>query len=317
MKNNEITGIHAPHEQVRLRRGDIHEIHVERWGTPGGIPTVFLHGGPGGGLSQACLAGFDLSQHDIILFDQRGCGQSTPLAELRENTTQHLISDIEAIRTHFGFPRWMVTGGSWGSFLSLAYAQHHPDHVSALRVHGVFLAGQADIDWWFHGIRHVYPDLWADFAAVVPVEERTDLLRAYYARLCGTDATVAQQAAWSLRNFSARTQTLETDDAHIARLLANPDKYLPVARLFTHYCMNKGFLPEGALLNGIDKIRAIPAEIVQARYDMVTPVLSAWSLHQTWPEAAFTVVTLSNHSASPVMMDALRGAADRLALALR
>lgn len=298
---------------MRLRRDDIHEIHIERWGTPGGIPTVFLHGGPGAGLSQAAIQGFDLSRHDLILFDQRGCGKSTPLAGYHDNTTQHLIGDMEAIRAHFGFGRWMVAGGSWGSFLSLAYAQAHPDRVTALRVHGIFLAGQSDIDWWFLGVRQVFPDLWEEFASLVEPQERDDLLKAYYRRLTGPDERLAQEAAWRLRNFSARSQTFEPDEAHIARLLSAPEKYIPVARLFTHYCIHRGFLPEGEILQKIDRIRAIPAEIVQARYDMVTPVASAWSLHKAWPEAGFEICTLSNHTASPQMMDRLRAAADRLA----
>ena len=297
----------------RIRRGDIHEIHVERWGTAGAIPTLFLHGGPGAGLSRRALQGFDLSRHDLILFDQRGCGKSRPLANCQENTTQHLISDIEAIRNHFGFKRWMVTGGSWGSFLALAYAEAHPGSVSAMRLHGIFLAGQQDIDWWFHGIRHVYPDLWQAFAAEVPPHERADLLTAYYRRLSGGDEAAARSAAWQLRNFSARSQTLEPDEAHIADLLSSPDKFLPISRLFTHYCVNRAFLPEGQILNRLDRIRHIPAEIIQARYDMVTPMISAWRLHRAWPEAAFRIVTLSNHSPTPAMMVELRAAADRLA----
>ncbi|MFN3524702.1 MAG: prolyl aminopeptidase [Paracoccus sp. (in: a-proteobacteria)] len=297
----------------RIRVDDGHELYVERHGTRGAIPTVVLHGGPGGGLSHAALDGFDLARHDIVLFDQRGAGRSTPLAEVAGNTTPDLIRDLEAIRALFGFDGWMVAGGSWGSCLGLAYAQAHPDRVTALRLHGIFLARPSEISWWFHGVANVFPDHWAEFAAHVPEDERDDLLRAYYTRLMSPDPDIAQSAAWHLRNFSARTQTFGPDAAHVARLLESPNKYLPVARLFTHYCMNRAFMPEGALLEGIDRIRHIPAEILQGRYDMVTPMASAWALHQAWPEAGFQIVTVANHTASPDMLVALRAASARLA----
>ncbi|MDP0926063.1 prolyl aminopeptidase [Paracoccus onubensis] len=297
----------------RLKVDDQHDLYLERHGTRGAIPTVFLHGGPGGGLNRAALRSFALARHDIVLFDQRGAGRSTPLAEIRGNTTADLVHDLERIRAHFGFERWMVAGGSWGSCLALAYAQAHPNRVSALRLHGIFLGGQAEIQWWFHGVRQVFPDHWERFANFVAAEERGDLLQAYYRRLMSTDTTVAQEAAWHLRNFSARTQTLCPDEAHVAQLLESPGKYLPVARLFTHYCINHAFMAEGALLAGIDRIRHIPAEILQGRYDMVTPMVSAWALHRAWPEARFETVTLANHTSSPAMLAAQRAASDRLA----
>lgn len=297
----------------RLLVGEGHELHIERHGTRGAIPTVILHGGPGGGLSHAALDGFDLDRHDIVLFDQRGAGLSTPFAEVRGNTTKDLIADLEAIRAQFDFDVWMVAGGSWGSCLGLAYAQAHPDRVSALRLHGIFLARPSEIRWWFHGVAHVFPDHWSEFARHVPEDERDDLLRAYHTRLMSPDHDVALSAAWHLRNFSARTQTFGPDAAHVARLLESPGRYLPVARLFTHYCMNHAFMPEGALLAGIDRIRHIPAEILQGRYDMVTPMTSAWDLHQAWPEARFEIVTFANHTASPDMLVAQRAASDRLA----
>lgn len=248
-----------------------------------------------------------------MLFDQRGAGRSTPLAQVRGNTTKDLIADLEAIRALFRFDAWMVAGGSWGSCLGLAYAQAHPDRVSALRLHGIFLGRPSEIRWWFHGVAHVFPDHWSEFAQHVPAEERNDLLRAYHTRLMSLDRDVALSAAWHLRNFSARTQTFGPDAAHVARLLESPDKYLPVARLFAHYCMNHAFMPEAALLAGIDRIRHIPAEILQGRYDMVTPMTSAWDLHQAWPEARFEIVTFANHTASPDMLVAQRAASDRLA----
>lgn len=298
---------------VKLPRDNGHVLHVERHGTPGGIPTVILHGGPGGGLARGALASFDPARHDIILFDQRGCGQSVPLASLEANTTADLIGDIEAIRAHFGFEAWMVAGGSWGSCLALVYAQAHPERVLALRVHGIFLAGDEDVQWWFQGVRAVFPDHWEVFAGHVDEAERGDLAEAYYRRTTSPDPKTAEEAAWHLRNFSARTQTFEPDEAHIANLLSGPEKYLPVARLFTAYCRARGFLEPGQILRNIDRIRAIPAEIIQGRYDMVTPVQSAWALHKAWPEAGFTLVTLSNHTTSPALLQALTEATTRLA----
>lgn len=289
-----------------------HELYIERHGSAGALPTVFLHGGPGAGLSHACLKSFDLSRHDLVLFDQRGAGRSTPNAELDGNTTDALIEDLERIRTHLGFDRWIVAGGSWGSCLALAYAQAHPERVLALRLHGIFLGRTEEVRWWFHGIASIFPDQWEQFASHVPLEERGDLLAAYHRRLTSPDIAVQQAAAWELRNFSARTQTLEPDEAHVARLLDSPARYLPVARLFTHYCLNRFFLPEGGLLAGIDRIRHIPAEILQGRYDMVTPMTSAWDLHRAWPEAGFEIVTLANHASSPAMLAAQRAATQRL-----
>lgn len=299
-------------ETRRLNRDHGHCLHIERHGAAGGVPTLFLHGGPGAGIGLAALGGFDLTRHDMVMFDQRGCGKSTPLGVFAGNTTADLIGDIEAIRQAFGFERWIVCGGSWGSYLALAYAQAHPDRVLGLRVHGIFLARDSDIHWWFQGVRDVFPEEWEQFAALVTPSERDDLLSAYYARLTSDQPEVVERAAWHLRNFSARTQTFEVDEAHIATLLAVPEKYIPVARLFTHYCKHHAFQPPNAILDRLDAIRAIPTEILQGRYDMVTPVRSAWDLHKALPEARFTLVTLSNHTTSPAMREALRAASDRL-----
>ncbi|WP_347266761.1 prolyl aminopeptidase [Paracoccus sp. (in: a-proteobacteria)] len=298
---------------LRLAVDGLHELHVERHGTRGAIPTVVLHGGPGAGISPLALATIDPARHDIVLFDQRGAGKSTPLAEFRDNTTAHLIADIEAIRRELGFERWLVIGGSWGSFLSLAYAQAHPERVLGLRLHGIFLAGDEDVHWWFQGIRSIFPDHWQVFAGHVEPEERGDLLSAYYRRLTSQDPAVVDAAAWHLRNFSARTQTFEPQEDHVANLLATPGKYLAVSRLFAHYCVHRGFMPPGAILAGIDRIRQIPTAILQGRYDMVTPMASAWKLHQHWPEAGFEIVTLANHAATGAMAEAQRRATDRLA----
>ncbi len=299
--------------EFRLQVSDIHELSVLEYGNPKGIPAVFLHGGPGAGVSAAQIASFDLDTYRVITFDQRGAGRSTPVAEIAENTTQHLIADIEAVRERLGIERWLVAGGSWGSCLSLAYGVAHPRRCLGFRLHGIFLGGQDDTDWWFHGCRAVFPDHWQEFAAFVPEEERGDLLAAYYKRLTSGDLVQEQAAAQSLRGFSARTQTLEPDASHVAKLL-KPEAALAVSRIFTHYCVNRAFLPDNYLIENIDRIRHLPAEIVQARYDIVTPMMTAWKLKEAWPEAGFTIVTLANHQSTVgPMVDALEAASARLA----
>lgn len=300
-------------DSFRLKVSDIHELAVYDYGNPDGIPAVFLHGGPGAGTSAKQVANFDLDTYRVITFDQRGCGQSTPLAELKENTTQHLIADIERIRETLGIERWLVTGGSWGSCLALAYGQAHPESCLGFRIHGIFLGEQQDVDWWFHGSRTIFPDYWQEFAEFVPEAERGDLLQAYYKRLTSGDAEIEQAAAQSLRGFSARTQTLEPSADHISNLL-QPDAALAVSKIFTHYCVNHAFLPAGSLIDNLDRIRHLPAEIVQGRYDTVTPMITAWKLKTAWPEAQFTIVTLANHqSTTGPMVEALSKASSRLA----
>ncbi|MDR0251647.1 MAG: prolyl aminopeptidase [Brucellaceae bacterium] len=303
-------------DSFRLKVSDIHEIAVYDYGNPNGIPAIFLHGGPGAGVSAKQIASFDLDTYRVITLDQRGAGQSTPVAELRENTTQHLIEDIERIREHFGIERWLVAGGSWGSCLSLAYGQAHPERCLGFRIHGIFLGDKEDSDWWFHGARTIFPDYWQEFAEFVPENERDDLLKAYYKRLTCGDPAIEHAAAQSLRGFSARTQTLEPSADHVSNLLQS-DAALAVSRIFTHYCMNNAFMPADALIDNLDRIRHLPAEIVQGRYDTVTPMVTAWKLKTAWPEANFTIVTLSNHqSTTGPMAGALADASARLAKAV-
>ncbi|PQZ26623.1 prolyl aminopeptidase [Ochrobactrum vermis] len=306
-------GVVQPTHTFRLQVGDMHELSVLEYGNSKGIPVVFLHGGPGAGVSAKQIASFDLDTYRVITFDQRGAGRSTPVAEIAENTTQHLIADIEALREKLGIERWLVTGGSWGSCLSLAYGIAHPQRCLGFRLHGIFLGGQEDVDWWFHGCRAIFPDHWQTFAEFVPENERGDLLAAYYKRLTSGDPTQEQAAAQSLRGFSARTQTFEPDTNHVSKLL-KPEAALAVSRIFTHYCINRAFLPDNYLIENIDRIRHLPAEIVQARYDTVTPMMTAWKLKEAWPEASFTIVTLANHQSTVgPMADALAVASARLA----
>ncbi|MEM7022972.1 MAG: prolyl aminopeptidase, partial [Pseudomonadota bacterium] len=304
-----------PYRTHRLKVDPPHELYVEESGNAAGVPALFLHGGPGGGTKPVQRRTFDPERFRIILFDQRGAGRSTPSAELAGNTTADLIADIERIREHLGIDAWLVTGGSWGSCLSLAYAIAHPQRCLGLRLHGIFLSTPEEIHFWFHGIGRFFPDHFEAFVAPIPHDERDDLLGAYYRRLIDPDPAVHMPAAQALRGYSARTQTLLPSDAHISAL-TEPKTALEISRIFTHYCMNRAFLPEGHLLEGVAALDHLPCEIVQGRYDVVTPMQSAWKLHRAWPQARFTVVDLANHvptPEAPALSKALRDATDRLA----
>lgn len=304
-------------KQSRIAVSQLHELAIYEFGNPDGIPAVFLHGGPGGGFSEKSVATFDLSTYRVIGLDQRGAGKSTPFASIEENTTQDLVADLEKLREKLGIDRWLVAGGSWGSCLALAYAIAHPERCLGLRIHGIFLGEKSDVQWWFHGCRAIFPDYWQEFAEFVPEDERHDLLAAYLKRLTCGDDDLEMDAAVSLRRFSGWTQTLEPSEDHVRNLLQG-DAALAVSRIFTYYCNNGAFMPEGYLIANIDRIRHLPAEIIQARYDTVTPMMTAWKLHQAWPEARFTIVTLANHvpSVKP-MAEALSAATMRLADQIR
>lgn len=307
-----------PYRTHRLAVDAPHVLHVEESGNPDGIPAVFLHGGPGAGAKPVQRRTFDPRRFRIVMFDQRGCGRSTPSAELAGNTTQALIADIEAIRAHLGIERWLVAGGSWGSYLSLAYAIAHPQACLGLRLHGVFLGTRDEVRHWFQGIGRFFPEAFAEFSRHVPPSERDDLLAAYYRRLTDPDPAVHLPAAQALRGFSARTQTLRPSPAHIAAL-TEPRAALEIARLFTHYCANGFFLPEGALIEGVPRLHQLPCEIVQGRYDVVTPPSAAHAVHRAWPQARLTMVDLANHVATPeapALSAALSAATDRLADAI-
>lgn len=311
-------GLYPPIQPYRTHRLAVdppHVLHVEESGNPDGIPVLFLHGGPGAGCKPTQRRTFDPARFRIVLFDQRGCGRSEPSAELAGNTTQALIADIETIRVHLGIDRWLVTGGSWGSFLALAYAIAHPGACLGLRLHGVFLGSPDAVRFWFHGIGRFFPEAFADFAGQVPEDQRDDLLSAYYRRLIDPDPAVHLPAAHALRGFSARTQTLRANPAHIAAL-TEPRAALEVSRLFAHYCANGFFLPPGALLDSVPGIAHLPCEIVQGRYDVVTPPEAAFAVHRAWPGSRLTMVDLANHVATPeapALGAELRAAADRLA----
>lgn len=304
-----------PYRTGRLAVDAPHELYFEESGNPEGKPVVFLHGGPGGGTSPKQRRFFDPRRYRIVLFDQRGCGQSTPHECLEANTTWDLVADIERLREHLGIERWQVFGGSWGSTLALAYAQAHPDRVTELVLRGIFLLREREIDWFYQqGASFLYPDAWEPYEALVPADERADMVGAYYQRLTSADAAVRLEAArrWSV--WEGSTSKLHPD----ADIVAHMDEdavALAMARIECHYFMHHGWLgADDRLLQEVPKIRHIPATIVQGRYDVVCPIDSAWALHRAWPEADFIVSPDSGHSAfEPGNSRALVAATDKYA----
>jgi len=293
---------------------DTHVLHVEECGDPDGIPVLFLHGGPGAGIESYHRRFFDPEKYRMILFDQRGSGKSTPHACLTNNTTQDLVTDIEVIRQQLEIDQWIVFGGSWGSTLSLVYAETHPDQVKALVLRGIFLCREKEIQWFYQsGASYIYPDYWQDFIAPVPVNERDDIVNAYYKILTGKNdiARMSAAKAWSL--WEGRTASIAARK-EVVNHFSRTHTALSVALIECHYFVNNSFLTPNQILENLDSIRHIPAYIVQGRYDMICPMQSAWDLHQAWPEAKFTVVKDAGHAASePGIISALVGIMDELA----
>jgi proline iminopeptidase len=282
-----------------LKVSDLHSIYIEESGNPQGKPIVFVHGGPGGGVDPSYRRFFDPKKWRIILFDQRGCGLSKPFSELAENTTWDLVSDMEKIRKHFCVETWTVFGGSWGSTLALAYAIKHPECVRELVLRGIFLLREKEIKWFYQeGASYLFPEAWDQYLAAIPIDERTDLVRAYYKRLLSPDASIRMAAAKAWSVWEGSTSKLYTDPAFIERF-AGGEFADAFARIECHYFVNKGFFPEdGWILKNIDKIRHIPASIVQGRYDVVCPATSAFELHKAWPESQLHIIADAGHSAS-------------------
>ncbi|HET9954633.1 MAG TPA: prolyl aminopeptidase [Polyangiaceae bacterium] len=287
-----------PYRSGYLQVSPEHSIYFEESGNPRGKPVVFLHGGPGGGTSPKQRRFFDPARYRIVLFDQRGCGKSKPHASLNDNTTWHLVSDIEKLRQHLGVERWMVFGGSWGSTLALAYAETHPERVTELVLRGIFLLRRWELSWFYEcGTSRLFPEAFAKYIELIPESERGNLIEAYYRRLTSNDPILRQEAArrWSV--WEATTSHLLPDDEYI-RSCAGDDFSLAFARIECHYFINGGFLKhENQLLEQVGLIRQIPGVIVQGRYDVVCPAQSAWELAQAWPEARLTMVTDAGHSA--------------------
>jgi proline iminopeptidase len=282
----------------RLQVSPLHELYFEQYGNPNGKPALFVHGGPGGGSTPAQARFWDPKHYRIVLFDQRGCGKSTPHACLEDNTTQHLVADIEALRTHLGLEQWQVFGGSWGSTLALAYAQAHPERVTELVLRGIFLLREREISWFYQeGASRIFPEAFADYLVPIPPAERGDLLHAYHRRLTSEDSQIRLEAAKAWSIWEAVTSTLRVSPEMRASM-SRDDFALAFARIESHYFVNKGFFErETQLLDDAHRIRHIPGVIVQGRYDIICPLESAWALHCAWPEAKFVVAQTAGHSA--------------------
>ena len=302
------------HTHFRLAVDAIHEIHVEECGNPQGVPIVFLHGGPGSGCEAWQRRFFNPAIYRIILFDQRGCGRSTPHAELRANTTWDLVADMELIRQHCGIERWALFGGSWGSTLALAYAQTYPQRVTGLVLRGIFLTRQQDIDWFYQqGADRLYPDYWQDYLAVIPPDERHNLVAAYYRRLTSDDPAIRLAAAKAWAIWEGRTATLLPNN-NVLEHFSNPQAALSIARIECHYFINNSFFRPNQLLDEAASLRDIPGYIIHGRYDTICPLEQAWALHQVWPQAQFKIIAGSGHSAMEKgIRSALVEATDELA----
>ncbi len=302
----------GPYETGWLPVSGGHTLYWEQVGNPRGRPALFLHGGPGAGAGAVHRRVFDPAHWRIVIFDQRGAGRSRPLGELAANTTPDLIADIEELRRHLDVPRWMLFGGSWGSTLALAYAQAHPDRVAGCVLRGVFLGRDSEVDWFLHGLRAVFPEVWAQFAGFIPEAERGDLLGAYLRRLTDPDPAIHAPAAraWSIYEGSCSTLLPSPDTV---ASFAQDRTALGLARIEAHYFAHRLFLPDGGLLAGMDRLAGIPAEIVQGRYDMVCPAVTAFELAAAWRTARLTVVPDAGHSAlEPGIRAALVAAVDRM-----
>ena len=295
----------------RLALDARHTMYWEECGNPRGVPLVFLHGGPGGGIAPDHRRYYDPAFYRIVLYDQRGAGQSMPLGELTDNTTEHLVADLERLRSHLGIDRWLVFGGSWGSTLALAYAEAHPERVLALVLRGIFLARAWEIRWFMHEMSLVFPEAWRAFAHFLPEAERSDLLASYHRRLTDPDPAVHLPAAHAWSRYESSCSTLLPDPELVAHFDEDPVA-LAIARIEAHYFVHNLFLREGALLADIGRIAGIPCAIVQGRYDIVCPIRSADDLHRAWPEAQYVVVPDAGHSArEPGIARELVAATDR------
>jgi proline iminopeptidase len=304
-----------PFDSGHLAVDGLHSVYYEQCGNPRGKPALFVHGGPGGGASVVHRRFWDPAAYRIILFDQRGCGRSTPHAELRSNTTWHLIDDMERIREHLGIETWQLFGGSWGSTLSLAYAQRHPERVTEMVLRGIFLLRQREIDWYYQeGASRIFPESWAKYLEPIPPDERDDLVGAYYRRLTSADRDerIAAARAWSM--WEGSTSRLVPDPELIERT-GQAGFAEAFARIECHYFINRGFFDDDdQLLSSMDRIKEIPAVIVQGRYDIVCPAESAYQLHRAWPNSTLIIAERSGHSAlEPEITSYLVDATERFA----
>ncbi|MCB1483063.1 MAG: prolyl aminopeptidase [Rhodobiaceae bacterium] len=303
-----------PFDSGHLDVGDGHKIYWERSGTKGARPAVFLHGGPGGTISPVHRRLFDPELYDVILFDQRGCGKSMPHASLENNTTWHLVADIERLREMIGADKWLVFGGSWGSTLALAYAETHSDRVSEIVLRGIYTLTRPELEWYYQfGVSQMFPDKWERFVAPIPEDERHDMMAAYYRRLTGDDRAeqIRCAKAWSM--WEGETITLLPEPS-TSDVFGEEDYAIAFARLETHYFVHGGWLEDDQLIRDVHKLHAIPGTIVHGRYDMPCPAHFAWRLHKAWPQADFRLVEGAGHAFSePGILDQLIRATDRYA----
>ena len=286
-----------PFNTFHLPVSDLHTIYVEESGNKNGKPVIFLHGGPGGGVDPKYRRYFNPDKWRIIMFDQRGCGKSTPFAELKENTTWDLVDDIEKIRNHLSIEDWVVFGGSWGSTLSLAYSQTYPNSCKGLILRGIFLVRKKEIDWFYQeGANNIFPDRWESFLAPIPIEKRDNLMQAYYEFLTGDDHSKKIEAAKAWSTWEGSTVRLMQDENFISDF--SDEKFAEAfARIECHYFMNNcWFNSNNHLIENVDKIRHIPGVIIHGRYDIICPVVQAWDLHQAWPEADLHIIPDAGHS---------------------
>lgn len=291
--------LYPPLEPFRtgmLALDGIHTMYWEQSGNPQGVPVLFLHGGPGAGSAPNHRRFFDPAHYRIVVFDQRGAGRSTPLGELRNNTTPLLIEDIERLRRHLGIARWLVFGGSWGSTLALAYGEAHPERCTGFVLRGIFLCRGSEIDWFLYGLRNIFPEAWQTFAGTVSVPEQADLLTAFHQRLTDPDPAVHMPAARAWSSYEGSCSTLMPSPDTVA-YFASDVVALGLARIEAHYFRHDIFLPRNSLLDHVGRIRHLPAVIIQGRYDAVCPAVSAHDLHCAWPEAEYIVVPAAGHAA--------------------
>ena len=302
-----------PFDRGMLAVGDGHEMYYEQSGNPDGKPAVYVHGGPGGGSSPGQRRVFDPDKYRIILFDQRGCGRSTPFASIESNTTWHLVADMEMLREHLGINQWQVCGGSWGSTLGLSYAITHPESVTELILRGIFTLRKSEIDWYYQGgAARIFPDAWEDFIAPIPEEEREDLVSAYYRRLTSEDSATQIEAARAWSMWEGGTINLLQRPQQIANY--GSERFaVAFARIECHYFINGGFMEEdGWLISNAGTLASVPTTIIQGRYDVCTPMVTAWDLHRALPSADFIVVPDAGHAYDePGITDALVRTTDR------
>ncbi|WCU87828.1 prolyl aminopeptidase [Pseudomonas aeruginosa] len=295
-----------PYARHELAVDEPHVLYADESGSPDGLPVVFVHGGPGSGCDALSRRFFDPNLYRIVTFDQRGCGRSTPHASLEKNSTWELVADMERLREHLGIEKWVLFGGSWGSTLSLAYAQTHPERVHALILRGIFLCRPQDIHWFYQeGASRLFPDYWEDYVAPIPPEERGDLLAAFHKRLTGSDQIAQMHAAKAWSTWEGRTATLRPNPMVVDRF-TEPGRALSISRIENHFFVNQGFLRPNQLLEDMHRIAHLPGVIVHGRYDAICPLDNAWALHQAWPNSELQIIRDAGHTASePGIVDAL------------